>query len=201
MCMSIICLWSPVAQRKDTERQIKRFIGKVNENLKKYVPATKLGHSKTLATPKKACTPKPVVKHMHGDPRPYFRIEHFGYIVLDEKNQRFEAQCGCIGSESAYTVEEPWLRVQDHSTDTQPVCRLHRIGSKRPLGFLIVWLREGYLWHSHAQHLEGRRTIRLADRRKARDWLEGQTGFEPLLEAEKKWCGDTGKVVEPLEIT
>ena len=143
---------------------------------------------------------KKVPKHMRGDPRPYFEIEYWGFIVIDAKYKRFEAHCGCFGAESTYLVHCPWCPVKDHRTATIPLCTMQRVGTKRPLGFLVAWLREGYLWDSHAKHLEGRVLIKREQRIEARTWLEGKPEMAALLEQEKLWCGEAGKVEEPLLI-
>ena len=77
---------------------------------------------------------------------------------------------------------------------------MKRVGSKRPLGFLIAWLRDGHLWESHATHLEGRLIIKFEHRKDARSWAEKQPHLAELLEQEKKWCGAMGTVEEPVQI-
>ena len=130
-----------------------------------------------------------------------FKIENWGYIVLDRKNERFDAHCGCIGEESEYLIECNWCPVRDHSTPTMPVCRMNRKGAKRPLGLLVAWLQQGVFWESHAKHLEGRVCITYEERVVGRAWLKGQPDLRPVLDAERAWsefAASEADVEEPL---
>ena len=142
-----------------------------------------------------------------GDNRPMFEIEHWGWIYIDHKYERFEAVCGCLGEElTPYQVPAPWCKVRDHRTHNGP-CKMQRVGAKQPLGLLVAWLRDGCLWESHEAHLEGTTAIERVQRLEARAWLQGQPDMAALLKQEKAWdkhklaaFDAAGNIEEPMEI-
>ena len=77
---------------------------------------------------------------------------------------------------------------------------------KKPLGFLIAWLREGILWDTHDKHMESRILIKRDDRVEARQWAHAQPHLADLLEQENKWSDGkarldaAGNIEEPLLI-
>ena len=152
----------------------------------------------------KECAAKKLGKQCRGDSRPCFEVEHWGNIFIDIKYKRFEAQCSCIGADSDYLHHAPWCQQQDHRTPDGSRCSMQRVGAKSPLGFLVAWLREGFLWPDHKKHLDGRVVISREQRVAGREWLQGQPDFAELLKQEKKWAGGSagfdaaGNIEEPL---
>ena len=152
---------------------------------------------------KKALAAKKTAPHKHGDKRPCFPIQHWGYIFIDKKYRRFEAQCGCRGASSEYIIHAPECKVQDHRIVSGP-CTMQRVGKYLPLGFLIAWLRDGVLWDAHESHLEGRLIITAEECKDAREWAHGQPHLAALLEQEKAWADKSagfdaaGNIEEPL---
>ena len=57
-------------------------------------------------------------------------------------------------------------------------------GEKKPLSFLIAWLRDGIFWDSHESHMEGRYLIKRDERVEARRWAHAQPHLADLLEQE-----------------
>ena len=123
----------------------------------------------------------PNAKGMRTQHMDTFRIETFGIIKIDRKHKSCNAHCSC---------RTPHC---DHRTETMPECRMNRKGHKKPVAFLVQWLRQGHCFSSHEEHLESQGIITTADELTCRHWLldPAQKDLRPLLELEAKWSGST----------
>ena len=110
-----------------------------------------------------------------------FRIETFGIIKIDRKHKSFNAYCSCLAPPC------------DHRTKTTPECRMNRVGRKKPVAFLVQWLRQGHCFSSRDEHLQSQGIIKPADELTCRHWLldPAQKHLRPLLEMEAAWSGST----------
>ena len=74
-----------------------------------------------------------------------------------------------------------------------PECRTNRKAASRPLGFLVQWLRQGYAYLSHEDHMASQCIIDREDRRRCRQWLQEQAPVDPsilhLLQKEAEFLG------------
>lgn len=125
-----------------------------------------------------------------------FVIGCFGHIKIDRKRGSLNAHCSCLGGANA-----PGGR--DHRTLTMPECRANRVGTKAPLGLLVLWLRKGCECSDRNAHgtLAKHLGDDLAGRTEAREWLNSQHGLRPLLEFEAACLGcAVGMVREPARI-
>jgi hypothetical protein len=121
-----------------------------------------------------------------------FTIEALGSIRVNTHKKQFDAHCSCLGQETA-----PGIFNQDHRTAKTPVCTLNRMAAKKPLGFLLAWLRLGPIYTSRADHLDISKFegfITISERRNAREWLE--THAPELVEIEAAW-NEVETVIEP----
>eukprot|EP00974_Lingulodinium_polyedra_P102596 9935118-Lingulodinium_polyedra.AAC.1 len=74
-----------------------------------------------------------------------------------------------------------------------PECRMNRVGRKKPLAFLVQWLRQGPIFESREEHRDSQGIINKEDELRCRRWLlePAQKHLRPLLEVEAKWSGST----------
>ena len=120
---------------------------------------------------------------------------------LNASDKQFDAHCSCLGPRGIVP------HAKDHTTPKVKACRMNRVAAKRPLGFLLAWLEQGFCFDNRREHYESRLIITLADRLRCRDWLEsqdanrlpGEVSLKILLEKEREWTGG-GKVDEPAAI-
>ena len=85
-----------------------------------------------------------------------YKIESYGSIKVDRNLGNLNAHCSCLGIDAD---------LPDHRTPTMPECRLHRIASKAPLGFLVAWLRMGPHCASREEHYVYRTHLSLEERK------------------------------------
>ena len=104
---------------------------------------------------------------------------HIGIIKVDKKHKSFNAHCCQLGGASC----------NDHRTLTVKECRLNRVYSKRLLGFLVQWLRQGHCYANREDHKLSTMVITPEDQRDCREWLRGQPALENLLVQEAEWLG------------
>ena len=67
--------------------------------------------------------------------------------------------------------------------------RRSRVYTKRPLGYLVQWLRQGYCYENRNDHKLSAMVITFEDQRLCRDWMRGQVALENLLKQEAEWLG------------
>ena len=104
---------------------------------------------------------------------------HIGIIKVDKVHKSFNAHCCQLGG----------CGCKDHRTPTVKECRLNRDHKKRPLGFLVQWLRQGYCYENRNDHKLSVMVITSEDQRLCRDWMHRQVALENLLKQEAEWLG------------
>ena len=104
---------------------------------------------------------------------------NIGFIKLDRLRHQFNAHCCQLGGS----------KPKDHRTAATPACRCNRTALKKPLGFLIQWLRQSEAFDNRGEHRESEGLITLELRRECRDWLRGRPELEPLMIFEAVWNG------------
>jgi hypothetical protein len=119
-----------------------------------------------------------------GAPWSEWIIPGFGKVVYDEGERQLGAHCGC----------------REHRP-----CRINKVLAKRPLGYLVGWLRIGHLYPNHALHDAAKtqqnpgQVLDLAARLAARRFLEEDPLYANLLALEPP--PELGLPVEPLRVT
>lgn len=102
-----------------------------------------------------------------------------GTIKVDLKRSQFNAHCCELGGAGR----------KDHRTSTMKECRANRTSAKRPLGYLIQWLRQGCAYENREDHKLSSMLITYDDRVECRRWLREQAELLPLLRQEAEWLG------------
>ena len=102
-----------------------------------------------------------------------------GTIKVDKIRKQFNAHCCQLGPPA----------IHDHRTRTTPECRLNRVATKRPLGYLIQWLRQSSAFHDREEHRLSAELITRADRDRCRQWLRETPELEDLMKQEAEWNG------------
>ena len=102
---------------------------------------------------------------------------HIGIIKVDKKHKSFNAHCCQLGGADC----------RDHRTLSVKECRLNRVYSKRLLGFLVQWLRQGHCYVNREDHKLSTMVISPEDQRECREWLRAQPALENLLVQEAEW--------------
>ena len=107
-----------------------------------------------------------------------------GSIKIDFRHRQFNAHCCQLGQPGS---------VQNHTTPTMSECRTNRRAPSKPLGELVMWLRQSVAFPNHAYHLTSARIISRDDRRMCRRWLQEQAAVDPailyLLQREAEFIG------------
>ena len=67
---------------------------------------------------------------------------------------------------------------------------MNRAAAKRPLGILIQWLRQGFCFDSHEEHLESAKIITDEEVATCRAWMMGQPHLAHLASMESQWAAD-----------
>jgi hypothetical protein len=104
---------------------------------------------------------------------------YIGFIKVDRLREQFNAHCCQLGPPGAH----------DHRTATTRECRINRMATKKPLGYLIQWLRQANAYDCRDDHRDSGLLISRAEQVTCRDWLRGQEALQPLLQHEAAWNG------------
>lgn len=102
-----------------------------------------------------------------------------GVIKVDLLRKAFNAHCCQLGAPALH----------DHRTPTMNECRLHRVGTKKPLGYLVQWLRQGSAFDTRDDHKDSAELITPDERENCRQWLRDRPAYEDLLKYEAEWMG------------
>ena len=135
--------------------------------------------------PASSSTAMPCGSRPHGRPKqnlPEFVIRDemdnfIGVIKVDLVRKSFNAHCCQLGPPA----------IHDHRTPTMPECRLNRVGTKKPLGYLIQWLRQSSAFDDREEHKGSADLINRADRVRCREWLRGEPSLERIMQYEAEW--------------
>ena len=95
-----------------------------------------------------------------------------GSIKIDRIRYQFNAHCCQLGPP----------HIQDHRTLQGTPCRLNRVAAKKPLGFLIQWLRDSEAYANRKLHKDSQMMISAADCSRCREWLQVAAQTDPQLE-------------------
>ena len=109
-----------------------------------------------------------------------FSIGTHGAIKVDLRRKQFNAHCNCLGQPEAPAGK-------DHRTETTNECRTNSVAAKRPLAFLVAWLRLGFCFDNRSDHLAAKGIITNNDIEDARKWLQEQPELKDLLDYENLW--------------
>lgn len=118
-----------------------------------------------------------VVRNSHG--------AFVGFLVYDVTGRKFDAHCGC------------------RSHRGLPKCHIHRVISKRPLGYLIAWLIAGREEQSRGEHFAMRLErgdddpVGFAARVQARALAKSQSSLAMFFELEAVYQPQRGDGEEP----
>lgn len=116
-----------------------------------------------------------------GNPWPTFDVPGMGKLVFDEVARSFGAHCSL-----------------------HPTCRVNRVVAKRPIGYLVAWLRDGTRHTSRAGHFAARmeradgQALSLANRQAARNFALSLPSLSGALELEAP--APQGGPLEPLDL-
>ena len=102
-----------------------------------------------------------------------------GVIKVDLLRKAFSAHCCQLGAPALH----------DHRTATMQECRLHRVGTQKPLGYLVQWLRQGSAFDTRDDHKDSAMLITPDERENCRQWLRDRPAYEDLLKYEAEWNG------------
>ena len=133
-----------------------------------------------LAVPKAKAAPGLVLEK--------FEIEGYGHIKVDRRRHQFNAHCYCLGPGSSQAPK-------DHRTASMPECRMNRVAAKKPLAFLVQWLRQGNAYDTRVDHRDSHMLITKDDRQACRDWLLAQDELVEMLQLEAEWNEEPGLVM------